>query len=336
MRHWYGLKPSQNGAGQMIVIAAFWRAPALPVAVDRFSAQYGLPLSCNARGAGWPCFDFVDKTLGRRPRVSSGEDEDVEWAHAIAPMARIVVLRSRSIASLISGIVWEQDNDNANVVSASWGYFGTPNSRFERALFGAVAACDTNGVVCTFPTGDHGSPGVRPSNSPYVLAVGGAAFRPRPDGSLAAEVPWQSGGFGITRFPQPRPPWQRRACPRQAAACMHRAVPDVSATARDVGQYEIPPGTPNQKAGWFQGGGTSLASPLWAALIADADQELANQNRGPIGIGELHAVLYRGWLSAGLDDLGHEGWSKRTGWGAPKSGILDVLVRAIERYRRQH
>lgn len=235
---------------------------------------------------------------------------------------------------LVSGIQ-QQESDGAHVFSASWGYRGKPAARFERWLFNAVArVCHASSVVCTFPSGDHGPPGDRPSNSPYVLAVGGTVFTPQPDGSVAAEEPWPFGGFGVTRFPEQRPNWQRLRCGR--SSCVHRVVPDVSATAAGVGEYEIGLGKrDHHPAGWFLGGGTSLSSPLWAALIAIADQQLGLDGQPAIGIGELHAVLYRGWVSAGLDDMGHSGWSRRTGWGAPKAGIVDVLVKAIERYRKQ-
>jgi hypothetical protein len=103
----------------------------------------------------------------------------------------------------------------------------------------------------------------------------------------------------------------------------------VSATAEAVPQYD---------SGQFLqiGGGTSLASPLWAALIAIADQELEHDGQQPIGIGELHKVLYRGGLSAGLDAVHGRGWNAQTGLGSPKSGIVPALVTAIERFRAAH
>ncbi len=122
LRAWYGLGPDQDGTGQTIVITAFWRTRGLRTAVDRFSSQYGLPLVCGTAHAGGNCFKLADLTFGRQPKyVVPGEDEDIEWAHAIAPKARIVVVRARSIPALLHAVGHEQRVVDAHVVSASWG-----------------------------------------------------------------------------------------------------------------------------------------------------------------------------------------------------------------------
>ena len=351
IRSWYGVRPGQDGAGQTILITAFWSTRGLRTAVDRFSSRYGLPLVCGSAGAGPNCFELTDITRSQPTLGGAGEDEDIEWAHAIAPKAKIVVLRARTIRDLLARLGSVQRDEDAHVVSASWGanYLG---ANLKRDLYGPVAAdCHLAHLVCTFPSGDSGSPGDQPSNSPSVLAVGGSIFRPQKDGSLVAEKSWPPGGFGTGTEPQSRPAWQKRlpACrgalkaattsgtilKLQDPACEFRAVPDVSATADDVLEYEVP-AKRHRAPGWFFGGGTSLSSPLWAGLLAVADQELARDGQPPIGIDELHEVLYRGWVSAGLDDIGKRGWDERTGWGSPKGGTVDVLTRAIERYRRSH
>jgi len=345
LRAWYGLRPAQDGAGQTIVITAFWSAPRLRTAVDRFSAHYGLPLVCGTPHAGPGCFKLVDLALERPRFPGAGEDEDIEWAHAIAPKARIVVLRARSVPALLGFVGHVQRAVRAPVISASW---ASPGRGAE--LYRPVAtACHAAHVVCTFPSGDYGAPGDRPSNSPYVLAVGGSVFKAHPDGSPAAERRWRRSGYGVTTDQLPRPAWQRHlpACRAfktkttdglvlhiRNPSCRSRAVPDVSATADGVLEYHIPANR-HKTPGWFFGGGTSLSSPLWAGLIALADQELRRDGQPPIGIDELHAVLYRGWVSPGLHDLGDRGWDDRTGWGSPRTGIVDLLVKAVERYRRQ-
>lgn len=338
LRHWYRLRPSQDGTDQTIVVTALWSGPKLRSAVNRFSALYHLPLVCGTPRAGQDCFELDQMKFGPTRGAGSGEDEDVEWIHAIAPQAQIVVLRAYSPPRLAAGVRQEQF-DGAHVFSASWGWrvHHLLDSRLAKAIYAVDRACHRDHVVCTFPSGDTGSPGDLPSNSPFVLSVGGTFFRPRRDGSLRTERYWPGGGFGVTHFPLPVPAWQKAAVACRRRTCRYRLVPDVSAMADDVGEYEFPPGTPHhQRAGWFIGGGTSLSSPLWAALIALADQQLGLVSQPAIGIDELHHVLYAGDLSAGLDNLGHRGWNDRTGWGAPKAGVVDVLVKAIERYRLQH
>lgn len=343
LRSRYGLRPAQDGRGETIVITARWRAPRLRTAVNRFSSHYGLPLVCGTAHAGRSCFELADHTLGHPQYVVPAEDEDIEWAHAIAPKARIVVVRAMPVADLLRALGRRERLEDAHVVSASWGAPGRG-----AALYRPVAAaCHGAHVVCSFPSGDYGSPGNRPSNSPYVLAVGGSVFRPQPDGSLAPEERWPLSGYGETRTTLPRPTWQRGlpACQAfkskttsglvlriRSPSCDFRSVPDVTATADGVLEYEIP-AKRHRTPGWFVGGGTSLSSPLWAGLIALADQELERDGQAPMGIDELHNVLYRGWVSGGLEDIGDRGWDTRTGWGSPKAGIVDALATAIERYR---
>ena len=335
LRHWYGLTSTEDGTDQTIVVTTLWRSPGLRLAVDRFSARYGLPLVCGTKNAGHNCFELDVEKLGPGNGAGAVEDQDIEWIHAIAPQAKIVVLRSLYPPDLAAAIR-DQQFHGVHVVSASWGLRGSrlAQRRVIHDFYAVDRACNHVNVVCTFSSGDAGSPGDAPSNGTHVLAVGGTVFGSHRDGTPDVQAYWTSGGFGVTRYPLPRPAWQRTV-PCQPGECAYRAVPDVSATAADVLEYEVPPGTPHDsQAGWFEGGGTSLASPLWAALIALADQQLQLAGQPAIGIDELHAVLYRGWLSPGLDDLGHRGWSLATGWGAPKAGIVDVLVRAVERYRK--
>jgi hypothetical protein len=335
LRAWYGLRPQQDGSGQTIVITDFGRWPDLRAAVDHFSTHYGLPRTCGgSRARG--CFQLSVVSLGQRlPAYRSGEAElDVEWAHAIAPQAKIVLVQFGHAARLFRELGRLGVADRASVVSDSWCDPCSGDREFGRSVvYPRIAnGCHRAGVVCVQAAGDHGSPGDTPSNSPYVLAVGGTMFKPRVDGMARAEAPWPKSGFGATDNPLPRPSWALTVPCRSVlrASCSERIVPDVSATAAGAPTY-VP--VIKRASGWFVLHGTSLAAPLWAALIALTDQELGSQRQAPVGIDELHRTLYRGYASAGLDALGHHGWDKRTGWGSPKAGIVDVLTKAIERYR---
>lgn len=330
LRQWYGLRPGQDGAGQTIVITELWHAPKLQSALAIFDAHYGLP----------PGLKVVE--LGGAQSSTQGGTEselDVEWAHAIAPKARIVVLEAGSPRQLLDGIGEERTSAGAHVFSASW----CAPCQGELPGFALVAQsiyrllaidCHAKGVVCTFPSGDTGGPGVEPTNSPYVLAAGGSEFRWNPDGSIQGEREWPNGGGGVTDQELPRPSWQKHiTCSRVVPtfSCKYRAIPDVSATAEGAPTVSVRKGNLE----WHVFSGTSLSSPLWAALIALTDQELAAHSQPPIGIDELHQVLYRGDVSSGLNDLEAKGWDWVTGVGSPKAGIVDALAQAIERYRAQ-
>jgi subtilase family serine protease len=330
LRAWYGLSPEENGSGQTIVVTEPWHVSrGLHALVSHFSAHYGLPRPCPSRSGPSPCFKLSVLGRGRRPGYADNRevDLDVEWAHAIAPAATIDVLQAPTPESWIPFIV---HRTRAHVFSSSWSLPPRASRDEARAPFIQLdRACNVAHIVCTWSSGDEGHPGRTPANSPGVLAVGGTVFRSIADGTTGPEKAWRYSGGGTTLLPQPRPAWQRQlTCDPFDGACGDREIPDVSATAEAVPQYD---------AGqiWHIGSGTSLGAPLWAALIALADQKLAQTGQSAIGIGELHRVLYRGDISAALDDVGKTGWDAQTGWGSPKRGIVDVLTKAIERYRQE-
>ena len=341
LRARYGLGPEQDGAGQTIVIPDVGPRRGLRAAVDHFSAHYGLPRPC--RGAKGPaCFQLVVSRAGPASGlVRTDEAEaDVEWAHSIAPAARVVVLRFdfSHVAALLDRIAGLGRAGRASVVSNSWCEPCRGFHSFARAVvFPHIArACRVPHLVCVQATGDHGSPAETPSNSPYVLAVGGTRFGGPPGDPMRNEVPWPRSGLGDTDVPVARPAWQRNAvagCSRVRGvfSCADRAVPDVSATAANVPVFRpIRTGF-----AWSYFYGTSLSAPLWAGLIALTDQALQRDGQPALGIEELHRVLYGGRVAGGLNDIPPEGWDWATGLGSPTAGIVEALTRAIEHHRRR-
>ena len=338
LRAWYGLAAEQNGAGQTIVIPAVGSQRRLRGAVDHFSEHYGLPRTCR-NAARQDCFQLVITRVGRPTEVNRSDEAeaDVEWAHAVAPDAKIVVLRFDfgRLAALLDRIGGLGRAGRMSVVSDSWCDPCTGSQAFGRHVVypHVERACHLPHLVCVQATGNHRSPGAPPSNSPYLLAAGGTMFRASPDGAARSEIPWPPSGFGDTDIPIRRPTWQRNVhagCRASGVfSCKKRAVPDVSATAANVPVFR----PVRSGFDWSYFHGTSLSTPLWAGLIAVTDQALESEGRPPVGIDELHQVLYRGYAAGGLDDIRPHGWDWATGLGSPKAGIVDALTRAIERYR---
>ena len=192
-------------------------------------------------------------------RSAGGRHSGLEWAHAIAPGAKIllVVASDSSYQSMFAAVDYAV-NAGANVVSMSW-------SGSESAT--EVTTCDAHfnhpGVTFVASSGDGGelSSGVLyPAASPYVLSVGGTTLSYN-NGSWS-ETAWSGSGGGISLYetvPVFQNGWQ------QFATGNMRSVPDVSyvgGPSPGVAVYVTPYG------GWIPVGGTSVGAPQWSALIA--------------------------------------------------------------------
>jgi kumamolisin len=171
-----------------------------------------------------------------------------------------------------------------------------------------------------------------------VLACGGTRLHLHRDGAVAAEEAWNDGphrgatGGGISEV-FAVPPWQRAADLPPCANPGHRAgrgVPDVAGDADPETGYRVRVDGQDVVLG-----GTSAVAPLWAGLIA-----MANQHRGrPVGF--LNPLLYGALLQAGaLRDVPHggngaytarPGWDCCTGLGTP---LGERLVHALAAARR--
>lgn len=348
LRSWYGLTKADTGAGQVIVLPELFRARGITSAVDAFSSRYELPGVCVPGRSQSPrnCFNLQAMAPAGRPRVEERQDQevevDVEWAHAIAPRAKIVLVTAHNLfIDAIRAVDRLAHAGQSHIFSVSWCSPCVANRQFAlRRDAQWKKACDLAHVVCLMATGDDGAPGNTPSNSPYFLAVGGTFFVRGRGSGFGSQVAWPGSGGGETDVPLPRPAWQEHDdVPCLGKAC-HRVIPDVSGPAGPAPVYFVAPGGILYIAHGEVG--TSDAAPIWAGLIALANQRLAEHGQPAIGIDELHNVLYEGKLATGLEDITGPGaraglgWDPITGWGSPKAGIVDVLTKAIERYRRQH
>ena len=181
---------------------------------------------------------------------------DVEWAHAIAPGASIVLIECNSSDStdLFQGVVAAAGLPGVSIVSMSWG----------SGEFGGETAYDGDlttpqgheGVTFVASTGDQGSPGEYPAYSPNVLAVGGTSLYLSANGSYNSEAGWSGSGGGTSIY---------EAAPVYQAAVTggaNRSIPDVSSDAdpdTGVAVYDSYNGT--SAAPWEQLGGTSVSAP---------------------------------------------------------------------------
>jgi kumamolisin len=206
------------------------------------------------------------------------------------------------------------------------------------------AALDVEIAGALVPAGgndehDGGSHVNYPASSPHVLSIGGTTLVGDPGaGTIDSETVWNAGsgratGGGVSNLFD-LPDWQEQAgVPnRFGKAKKGRGVPDVAANADANTGYQF---LLNGKIAFV--GGTSAATPLWAALVCRLAQAVGR----PLGL--LQPLIYReqtaGHACAGFRDISTgdngsyaaaPGWDPNTGLGSPDgTALLNVLREAM-------
>ena len=277
-----------------------------------FDTQYGLPACTSANG----CFKKVNQTGGTTyPSRNSGWDLeialDVETAHAICQNCTILLVEASS-ASLAN--LGAAENEavalGANVVSNSWGASEYSSETSDESTY-----FKHPGVVITASAGDSGYGPEFPAASQYVTAVGGTTLNVNANGSYGSETVWSGTGSGCSAY-EPKPSWQHDT------GCTRRTLNDVAADADpNTGAAVYDSVSYNFQSGWFQVGGTSLASPLIASVYALAGNPAAAvYGSTPYGNpGQLHDVTSGSDGSCGGSYLctATTGFDGPTGLGTP-------------------
>jgi kumamolisin len=263
----YGL-PAIGGAGVIAIVDAY-DYPTAQADFDVFSGQFGLPLStdnlCN--GAN-PCFRKVYAT-GRKPKANCGWAQeaalDVQWAHAMAPYAQIVLVEAASnrFSDLFAAVdvatnIVRNGGINAGEVSMSWG--GSEFST-ERNYDGHFTA---SGVVYFAASGDAGGKTIYPGVSPNVVCAGGTTINRDAGGQFVSETGWSGSGGGPSKY-ESRPSYQDQIV---AIVGSKRGTPDFSFDANPNSGVSVYDSTPCQgMSGWLVFGGTSVSSPSLAGIV---------------------------------------------------------------------
>jgi kumamolisin len=263
---------------------------------------------------------------------------DIEVAGAVAPGAHLVVYFAPNTDQGFLDAITTAVHDTTNkptVISISWGsaesgWTAQATTNFDAAFADAAAL----GVSVCVAAGDNGSadsvtdgkPHVDfPASSPHVLGCGGTSLKAGSGATISAEVVWNSGGGATgggvsTVFPLPA--WQTGVGVPNGTG---RGVPDVAGNADPETGYRVRVDGQDTVIG-----GTSAVAPLWAALIALLNQQLAH----PVGL--VNPLLYQQaqaktfhQITEGNNDLSHlgvysagPGWNACTGLGSPNGTAL--------------
>ncbi|GDY33820.1 S53 family peptidase [Gandjariella thermophila] len=272
---------------------------------------------------------------------------DIEVAHAIAPKATTVVYEApNSDAGEID--MWNaMVADNVPVVSSSWGLCELDRTQANiRAVDQVAKQAAAQGMTVLSAAGDSGAYDCErdgtnnakklavdfPASDPYVTSVGGTTLTLGPNSSYGTETVWNEGGGwaggGGYSSAFARPAWQTGS---GVHATNKRQTPDVSAAAAG-GEYSV-----YSQGRWGTVGGTSAATPLWAAYLALYDQKAASAGRPRLG--SANPALYRvggsGDRGAAFHDVltgnnrhypATPGYDLASGWGSPNADALTAAL----------
>ncbi|HXR54569.1 MAG TPA: PKD domain-containing protein [Acidimicrobiales bacterium] len=261
----YGFSGSSSaGTGKTIAIVDAYDDPTAAADLSTFSTQWNLP-SCTTNSG---CFTKVNQTGGSSLPSSNGGwaleiSLDIEWAHAVAPGARVLLVeaKSNSLSNLFTADQYA--GAHASYVSNSWGGSEFSGENSEDFVF-------QGGASFFVATGDSGGAVDYPATSPNVVAVGGTSLKFNSNGTLSSETAWSAGGGGCSAY-ENAPAAQSSFAQYAQTGCANRSVPDVSLDAdpnSGVAVYDSTSG--GGCPGWCTVGGTSVATPIWAAESAVA------------------------------------------------------------------
>jgi len=286
----------------------------------------------------------VNKGKNKPSTASSADGEvmlDIEVAASVASGAKVAVYFSPNTDQGFLNAITTAVHDTANkpsVISISWG--GPESSWTAQSMTAMDAACQSAaalGITITVAAGDDGSTDGGtgnnvdfPASSPHVLACGGTKLDAN-GATIVSEVVWNelannegATGGGVSNV-FALPSWQAKAqVPASTTSTGGRGVPDVAGDADPTTGYTIRVDGKTTVIG-----GTSAVAPLWAGLVAVANQQLGTQ------VGFIQPAIYAAKAASALNDITQgnngafsagPGWDACSGLGSPIAGKLIPLL----------
>ena len=332
----YNFPASASGAGQTIGI----------IELGGGYRQADLAAYFKTLGLAAPAITAVSVDGGKNKpsKASSADGEgmlDVEVAASVAPGAKVAVYFTPNTDQGFLDAITIAVHDAANkpsVISISWG--GPESSWTAQSMTAMDEACQSAaalGVTITVAAGDNGSTDGGtgnnvdfPASSPHVLACGGTKLDAN-GATIVSEVVWNelannegATGGGVSNV-FALPSWQAKAqVPAATTTTGGRGVPDVAGDADPTTGYTI-----RVDGQTMVIGGTSAVAPLWAGLVAVANQQLGTQ------VGFIQPAIYAAKAAAAFNDItqgnngafsASPGWDACSGLGSPIAGKLIPLL----------
>jgi hypothetical protein len=252
-----------NGVGETIAIVDAFNDPTIQADLNKFDSQFGLPaitvaLSNETGGTSLP---GSDSTGGWELE----ESLDVEWAHAMAPGASIMLVEATSNSDPDLYAAVKYASNHANIVSMSF-----DSGEFTGEVADDSQYFDKAGVAFVAASGDDGAPAAYPAASPDVLTVGGTALFLGTGSVWSSETGWSGSGGGPSAD-ESQPSYQKDVVTQTTT---QRADPDVAYDGSPSTGFAVYDSIPYNGTtyNWLEVGGTSAGAPQWSAILAIADE----------------------------------------------------------------
>ena len=249
----YGL-PQSGGAGSTIAIVDAYNTTTILSDLKAFSINFSLPtpiMNSNFIIHYYP--NNINMSVANSTDWATETCLDVEWAHAIAPNATILLIETANASpqTMSDAAEYAADQPHVIAVSMSWGINETI---LEKSSYLDSNFANSPGVSFFASSGDDGTSVNWPACSPSVISVGGTQLTLSGNGSVE-ETAWNDSSGGVSAY-ESMPSYQTS----YGLNYTNRAVPDVSYCALNFPVY--------CQSSWETVEGTSTGSPQWAAICA--------------------------------------------------------------------
>ncbi|MDQ2838180.1 MAG: S53 family peptidase [Actinomycetota bacterium] len=342
-----------NGKGRTIAIIDSFGSPTIANDLHVFDQNYGLPdpsLQIIQPVGAVPPFDSTDSTrLGWATETTL----DVEYAHAIAPGANILLVETPTaevegvtgFPEIVAAENYVVNHGLADVITQSFGATENtfPSKQSLLDLRSAFVNANAHGVTVLASSGDDGvtnamSDGATlysmpvnswPSSDPLVTSIGGTQLHLDATGNRTApDQAWNDGygatGGGLSQVFS-RPLFQTGV---RSVVGNSRGTPDISMSAAVDGAAILYYSFDPTRVGWHLVGGTSEASPLFSGVVALTAQ-LAHHK-----LGNINAALYtlNALHAPGIVDvtIGDNSFGGVTGYPAIKGYDLSTGIGTVD------
>src|SRR5271156_714352 len=317
-----------TGRGATIVIVDSYGSPTIQNDLSAFDRAYRLPAP--------PKFQII-RPAGRIPAYDPASSDmvgwagettlDVEWAHAVAPGANILLVETpvsetegvHGFPQIIAAEKYVLNHHLGDVISQSFSATEEtfPSKATIQGLRGAYQLAQKDHVTVLTASGDAGAADVGldqttyyafrvtswPDSDPLVTGVGGTQLHFTAQGAPAAPTGWNdtyntkaneltdgnagpnplASGGGLSIF-FTRPAYQNSVRDVTGGS---RGVPDISMSAACNGAVDTYSSYQGAPDGWSPECGTSEATPLFAGIVALADQVAGHS------LGLINPALYQ-------------------------------------------